>query len=70
MPRYLCNYNFGSQKLLSNELLVRSALFLFPLVIGVALGHRGFVKSSPESFRNFNWLLILLSLPVIVRGLV
>ena len=59
----------GSQKLLSNELLVRSALFLFPLVIGVALGHRGFVKSSPESFRKFSiGLLILLSLAVIVRG--
>ena len=61
----------GSQKLLSNELLVRSALFLFPLVIGVALGHRGFVKSSPESFRKFSIvLLIFLSVAVILRGIV
>ena len=60
----------GSKNLLSNELLTRSALFLFPLVVGVALGHRGFVKSSPESFRKFSiGLLILLSLAVIVRGL-
>ena len=60
----------GSQHLLSNELLVRSVLFLFPLVVGVTLGHRGFVKSSPESFRNFAiGLLILLSLAVIVRGI-
>ena len=60
----------GSQKLLSNELLVRSAFFLFPLVIGVALGHRGFVRSSPESFRKFAiGLLILLSLAVVVRGI-
>ena len=60
----------GSKNLLSNELLTRSALFLFPLVVGVALGHRGFVKSSPESFRKFSiGLLILLSLAVIVRGI-
>ena len=60
----------GSQHLLSNELLTRSVLFLFPLVVGVAVGHRGFVKSSPESFRKFSiGLLILLSLAVIVRGL-
>ena len=60
----------GSQNLLSNELLTRSVLFLFPLVVGVALGHRGFVKSSPESFRKFAiGLLILLSLAVIVRGI-
>ena len=60
----------GSQHLLSNELLFRSVLFLFPLVVGVALGHRGFVKSSPESFRKFAiGLLILLSLAVIVRGI-
>ena len=60
----------GSQKLLSNELLARSALFLFPLVIGVFLGHRGFVKSSPESFRKFAIvLLILLSVAVISRGI-
>ena len=59
----------GSQKLLSNELLVRSSLFLFPLVIGVALGHRGFVKSSPESFRKLAIiLLILLSFAGIFRS--
>ena len=60
----------GSQNILSNELLARSVLFLFPLVVGVALGHRGFVKSSPESFRKFAiGLLILLSLVVILRGI-
>ena len=60
----------GSQNLLSNELLARSVLCLFPLVIGIAIGHRGFVKSSPESFRKFAiGLLILLSLAVIVRGI-
>ena len=60
----------GSQNLLSKELLARSVLFLFPLVVGVAIGHRGFVKSSPESFRKFAiGLLILLSLAVIVRGI-
>ena len=60
----------GSQNLLSNELLARSILFLFPLVVGVAIGHHGFVKSSPESFRKFAiGLLILLSIAVIVRGM-
>ena len=49
---------------------MRSVLFLFPLVVGVAIGHRGFVKSSPESFRKFAiGLLVLLSLAVIVRGI-
>ena len=60
----------GSQNLLSNELLARSVLFLFPLVVGVAIGHRGFVESSPESFHKFAiGLLILLSIAVIVRGM-
>ena len=59
----------GSQHLLSNELLFRSSLFLLPLVVGVALGNRGFVRSSPESFRKFAiGLLMLLSIAVIVRG--
>ena len=59
----------GSKNLLSNELLARSVLFLFPLIVGVAIGHRGFVKSSPDSFRKFAiGLLILLSIAVIVRG--
>ena len=59
----------GSKNLLSNELLARSVLFLFPLIVGVAIGHRGFVKSSPDTFRQFAiGLLILLSIAVIVRG--
>ena len=59
----------ANQNLLSSELLVRSALFLIPLAVGVSLGNRRFVKSTPESFRKFSiCLLILLSLAVILRG--
>lgn len=58
----------GNQNLLSSELLVRTTLFLIPLAVGVTLGHRRFVKASPESFRKFAiGLLIFLSIAVIVR---
>ena len=59
----------GSQQLISTELLGRTVIFLIPLLIGIYIGHRSFVKTTPESFHKFALsLLIVLSLAVIVRA--
>jgi len=59
----------GSQQLISTELLGRTVIFLIPLFAGIYLGHRSFVKTSPESFRKFTLgLLIFLSFAVIIRS--
>ena len=59
----------GSQQLISTELLGRTVIFLIPLLIGIYIGHRSFIKTTPESFRKFALsLLIVLSLAVIVRA--
>ena len=60
----------GSQQLISTELLGRTVLFLIPLMVGIYIGHRSFVKTSPESFRKFALsLLIVLSLAGMIRGI-
>jgi len=60
----------GSQQLISTELLGRTVLFLIPLMVGIYIGHRSFVKTSPESFRKFVLsLLIVLSLAAMIRGI-
>ena len=59
----------GSQQLISTELLGRTVIFLIPLLVGIYIGHRSFVKTTPESFHKFALsLLIVLSLAVIVRA--
>ena len=59
----------GSQQLISTELLGRTVIFLIPLFAGIYLGHRSFVKTSPESFQKFTLgLLIFLSVAVIIRS--
>ena len=60
----------GSQELISTELLGRTVLLLIPLFLGIYIGHRSFVKTSPESFRKFVLsLLIVLSLAAMIRGI-
>ncbi|MBC8258894.1 MAG: sulfite exporter TauE/SafE family protein [SAR324 cluster bacterium] len=60
----------GNQQLISAPLLWRTGLLILPLIIGIYLGHRRFVSSTPESFRKFALsLLIVLSLAGLVRGL-
>jgi len=60
----------GSQQLISTELLGRTVLLLIPLFLGIYIGHRSFVKTSPESFRKFVLsLLIVLSLAGMIRGI-
>ncbi len=52
------------------EVLLRGAFFALPLVFGVALGNHRFVTTSPESFRRFALLLlIVLSLLGVLRAL-
>ena len=50
----------GEQDLLSTQLMARAAVFLLPLTIGIFLGHRRFTSSSPETFRHFAIILLLL----------
>ena len=60
----------GSQQFISTELLGRTFLFLIPLMVGIYIGHRSFVKTSPESFRKFALsLLVVLSLAGMIRGI-
>ena len=60
----------GSQQLISTEILGRTALFLIPLLVGIYIGNRSFIKTTPESFRKFALsLLIVLSLAGIIRGI-
>lgn len=52
----------GAEDLLSADVLLRTALFVPPLLIGNWLGHRKFVSTAPESFRRYTlFLLIFLS---------
>ena len=45
--------------LVDRQMLLRSLLFCLPLVIGVALGNHRFVKTTPESFRRFALILLM-----------
>ena len=61
----------GTQHMFSTTLFWRTIFFLIPLTIGVYIGHRKFVKTTPESFRIFVLiLLILLSLAGISRSII
>jgi len=56
--------------LLTLEVLARTALLCIPLFLGVAFGHRHFLRTSPESFRRFAlWLLIVLSSAGLLRAI-
>ncbi len=57
--------------LVTGEVALRTALFAVPLVAGVALGNRQFLKTSPESFRRFTLLLLIaLASLGLIRGLI
>ena len=45
--------------LLTLETLTRTALLCVPLFLGVAFGHRHFLRTSPDSFRRFALLLLI-----------
>lgn len=57
--------------LVNLELVLRSAAFLPPLAIGITLGSNRFLQTSPESFRRFALvLLVILSLLGLLRAAV
>ncbi|MCH8999420.1 MAG: hypothetical protein IID48_14330, partial [Proteobacteria bacterium] len=45
--------------LVTQEVLLRTALFCIPLCLGVWLGNRHFLATSPESFRRFTLILLV-----------
>jgi uncharacterized membrane protein YfcA len=45
--------------LVTEEVLLRTALFCIPLFLGVWLGNRHFLATSPESFRRFTLILLV-----------
>ncbi len=45
--------------LVTQEVLLRTALFCLPLLLGVWLGNRHFLATSPESFRRFTLILLV-----------
>ncbi len=46
--------------LVTEEVLLRTALFCIPLFLGVWLGNRHFLATSPESFRRFTLILLVI----------
>ena len=59
----------GANDLMTIEVFQRSALFLAPLFLGVWLGNRHFLATSPDSFRRFALLLLMaLSIAVLLRA--
>lgn len=53
----------GAEGLLSDNVLLRTALLLPPLLIGNMIGNRLFEKSPPQSFRRYT-LILLMSISV------
>jgi hypothetical protein len=55
---YATAFTFGSG-LITSDVIIRFAVFLVPMALGVLLGSRQFVRSNPESFKTLAlWLLI------------
>ncbi len=49
----------GAENLLTTDILLRTACFIPPLLVGNMLGHRRFVAAVPESFRRFTLVLLM-----------
>ena len=49
----------AANDLVTSHVATRTALFSIPLIAGVAIGNRQFLKTSPESFRRFTLLLLM-----------
>ena len=45
--------------LVTQEVLLRTALFCLPLLLGVGLGNGHCLAASPESFRRFTLILLV-----------
>lgn len=49
----------AAQGLVAGETLARAGVLLLPLYLGIALGHRRFVNSPPETFRRLALVLLM-----------
>ena len=59
---------FAGQGLLGSEVLYRTAVFLPVLLAGVAFGHRGFVATDVETFKEIALMvLMVLAVGLVVR---
>jgi len=57
--------------LMTRDVALRAVVFAVPLLAGVAIGNRQFLKTSPDSFRRFTLLLLMaLASLGLIRGLV
>ncbi len=56
---------FAAQGLVSQSVLWRTAAFLPLLLVGVAIGNRGFVKTDPDTFKKAA-LIVLMALSIIL----
>lgn len=54
---------FAAQGLIGSSVYWRTAVFLPLLLVGVAIGHRGFIKTDPDTFKKFA-LLVLMALSI------
>lgn len=60
---------FAAQGLIGESIYWRTAVFLPFLVLGVAIGHRGFLRTDPESFKRIAlFVLIALSIGLFARA--
>jgi uncharacterized membrane protein YfcA len=46
--------------LVTGDVAARTLLFAIPLIAGVAIGNRQFLRTSPDSFRRFTLLLLMM----------
>ena len=61
----------AGQGLYGADVLVLALVLVVPVLVGISLGNRGFVKADPESFRRFVLILLAaLSVAVLMRAVV
>jgi uncharacterized membrane protein YfcA len=58
------------QGLTTSNTLLMTAICLLPLLIGIAVGSRMFIKIDKDSFRHVLILLIILSIAGLLRGII
>lgn len=60
----------ATQGLVSGDVLLRSLMLLAPVLIGISLGNRRFIRTEPETFKRFVLILLAaLSVAVLLRAI-
>lgn len=58
-----------AQGVVTRQAMILAAVLAVPVALGVSLGHRRFVRTAPDSFRRFVFVLLaLLSAAVLLRA--